>query len=158
MNCERFIVDISASADLILLLPPPRLLLGHLQLLLVLTDGRQLILNGHHLIKTQLPFMSNDNNQDNHDDQNDQNDHKTNPALSVFHSLVRASQLVFHHCQRPSQVVVPGHDYSHDCPVYKFTVTNNKSTSKSYFISFSEAILRASLVFLSKPSSSTWST
>ena len=149
---------------LILLLPPPRLLFGHLQLLLVLTDGRQLILNGHHLIKTQLPFMSNDNNQDNHqdnkDDQNDQNDHKTNPALSVFHSLVRASQLVFHHCQRPSQVVVPGHhhDYRHDCPVSKFTVTNDKSTSKSYFISFSEAILRASLVFLSKPSSSTWST
>ena len=155
MNCERFIVDISAIVHLVLLLPPPRLLLGHLQLLLVLADGRQLILNGHHLIKTQLLFMSNDNNQDNHDDQNG---HKTNPALSVFHSLVRASQLVFHHCQRPSQVVVPGHNYSHDYQVSKFTVTDNKSTSKSYFISFSEAILRASLVFLSKPSSSTWST
>ena len=108
--------------------------------------GKQICFNG-----------DNNNNRDNHDDQNG---HKTNPALSVFHSLVRASQLVFHHCQRPSQVVVPGHhhDYRHDCPVSKFTVTNDKSTSKSYFISFSEAILRASLVFLSKPSSSTWST
>merc|ERR1719220_1091747 len=61
---------------LVLLLPPPRLFLGHLESLLVLADGGQLVLD---------------------DD---------NARLSVLHPLVGALELVLHHGQGASQVVV----------------------------------------------------
>ena len=61
---------------LVLLLPPPRLLLGHLQLLLVIADGGQLVLD--------------------HDD----------TRLGGLHPLVGSLQLVLNHGEGPGEVVV----------------------------------------------------
>merc|ERR1719339_876235 len=60
---------------MVLLLPPPRLLLRDLQMLLVLADCRQLVLNLH------------------------------DPLLCNLNSLLSALQLVLHHGQRPGKVV-----------------------------------------------------